>query len=111
MTRISSGDLAPVGQARVDARYQDPDVHRRQGTGGAKPTFTDREVITLLRWMDFLPLPYPGESPRLEFVRAHSLPLCPRLLDPSPCHRPAGAPPGTIPCQGRAATTPFSWSG
>ncbi len=53
-----------------------------QSKRGAKPIFSDSEVITLLL-MDFLP--FPGECQFLEFIRAHY--LFPRLLDQSQFHR------------------------
>ncbi len=64
-------------------------MHLRQGKRGAKPCFSYSEVMTLLLLRDFLP--FPGAHQRLGFVRAHSLPLFPRLLDQSQFNRRARA--------------------
>ena len=48
MANIASVDLAPVGHARVDTEYIKTPVCTCNRAQGAKPTFTDREVITLL---------------------------------------------------------------
>ncbi len=85
MASISFVDLATIVYVLVDDWYQDHGRHLLQGKRGAKPVFSDSEVITLLLLMDFLP--FPGESQFLGFVRAHWLPLFPRLLDPSQFHR------------------------
>ncbi len=80
MCSISFGDLATIVYTPVDDWYQVHGVPLLQGKRGAKPRFSDSEVITLLL-MDFLP--FPGERQFLGFVRAHYLPLFPRLLDPA----------------------------
>ncbi len=73
----------------MDDGYQAHGVHLLQGKRGAKPVFSDSEVITLLLLMDFLP--FPGETQFLGFIRAHYLPLFPRLLDQSQFNRRARA--------------------
>ncbi len=84
---ISFEDLATVVFVWVDDWYQAYGVQRIRGQVGAKPAFSDSEVITLLLLMDFLP--FPGETQFLAFLRANFLPLFPRLLSQSQFHRRA----------------------
>ena len=60
---------------------------RRPALAGAKPRFSDSEVMTLLLLMDFLP--FPGETQFLGFVRANHRALFPRLLSQSQFNRRA----------------------
>ena len=59
----------------------------RQGQAGAKPLFSDSEVITLLLLMACLP--FPGETQFLGFVRANHRSLFPHLLSQSQFNRRA----------------------
>jgi len=53
----------------VDDWYQHVGRRLLKGKRGAKPIFSDSEVITLLLVMDFLP--FPGETQFLGFIRAN----------------------------------------
>ena len=88
MTRsITFEDVATVVHVWVDDGYQAHGLGWRQGQAGAKPLFSDSEVITRLRLMDCLP--FPGETQCLGFVRANHRSLFPRLLSQSQFHRRA----------------------
>ena len=84
---IAFEDLATVVYVWVDDWYQAHGIGWRQGQAGAKPLFSDSEVITLLLLMDFLP--FPGETQFLGFVRANYRSLFPRLLSQSQFNRRA----------------------
>ena len=84
---ITFEDLATVVYVWVDDWYQVHGIGWRQGRAGAKPLFSDSEVITLLLLMDFLP--FPGETQFLGFVRANYRSLFPRLLSQSQFNRRA----------------------
>lgn len=71
----------------VDDWYQDYGQYLLRGKRGAKPTFSDSEVLTLLLVMDFLP--YPGETQFLGFIRANYQELFPDLLSQSQFNRRA----------------------
>ena len=58
-----------------------------KGKPGAKPDFTDSEVITLMLAHDYIP--YPGETQYLTFIRANYLELFPKLVDQSQFNRRA----------------------
>ena len=85
MTSITLTDLLTVIFVLVDDWYQTQGVQYLRGKPGAKPAFSDSEVITLLLAMDFIP--FPSESQFLAFVRANYLSLFPRLLDQSQFNR------------------------
>lgn len=84
---IAFEDLATVVFVWVDDGYQAYGVPRMRGKAGAKPAFSDSEVITLLLLMDFLP--FPGETQFLAFLRANFRPLFPHLLSQSQFNRRA----------------------
>ena len=84
---IAFEDLATVVYVWVDDWYQAHAAGGRAGQAGAKPLFSDSEVITRLLLMDCLP--FPGETPCLGFVRAHHRSLFPHLLSQSQFHRRA----------------------
>lgn len=89
MTSITLTDLMTIIFVLVDDWYQ---LHGRQllkGKPGAKPEFSDSEVITLLLAMDFIP--FPSETQFLGFIRANFLDLFPKLLDQSQFNRRARA--------------------
>ena len=77
----------PVVYVWVDDWYLAHAAGGRAGQAGAKPLFSDREVITLLLLMDFLP--FPGETQFLGFVRANHRSLFPHLLSQSQFNRRA----------------------
>ena len=84
---IAVEDLATVVFVWVDDGYQRSGVRGLQSQVGAKPVFRDREVMTWHLWRDFLT--FPRETPCLAFLRAHDLPLFPRLLRQSQFNRRA----------------------
>jgi len=73
----------------VDDWYQTEGHRLLKGKRGAKPVFSDSEVLTLLLAMDFFP--FPGENQFLGFIRANYLNLFPHLLDQSQFNRRARA--------------------
>ena len=80
-------DLATVVHVWVDDGYQAHAAGGRQGQAGAKPLFSDSEVLTLLLLMDFRP--FPGETQFLGFIRANHQSLFPHLLSQSQFNRRA----------------------
>jgi len=89
MTSITVSDLLTIIFVLVDDWYQTNGVRYLKGKPGAKPDFSDSEVITLLLAMDFIP--FPSETQFLGFIRANYLELFPRLLDQSQFNRRARA--------------------
>jgi len=85
MTSITVTDLLTIIFVLVDDWYQKEGVQYLKGKPGAKPEFSDSEVITLLLAMDFIP--FPSETQFLAFMRANYLSLFPRLLDQSQFNR------------------------
>jgi len=69
----------------VDDWYRHSGRRLLKGKRGAKPIFSDSEVITLLLAMDYLP--FPGETQFLGFIRANYLRLFPELVDQSQFNR------------------------
>jgi Transposase DDE domain len=87
MTSIPFSDLLTIIFVLVDDWYQAYGIRFLKGKPGAKPGFSDSEVITLMLAMDFLP--FPGETQFLGFMRANYLKLFPRLIDQSQFNRRA----------------------
>ena len=87
MTSISISDLLTIIYVIVDDWYKIHGVHFLKGKPGAKPEFTDSEVITLMLAADFIP--FPSETQFVEFIRANYLFLFPKLLDQSQFNRRA----------------------
>ena len=87
MTSISISDLLTIIYVIVDDWYKTHGVHFLKGKPGAKPEFTDSEVITLMLAADFIP--FPSETQFVEFIRANYLFLFPKLLDQSQFNRRA----------------------
>lgn len=71
----------------VDDWYQTEGCDLLKGKRGAKPRFSDSEVLTLLLAMDFFP--FPGENQFLGFIRANYLEHFSKLLDQSQFNRRA----------------------
>lgn len=71
----------------VDDWYKENAPRLLRGKAGAKPAFSDAELITLLLAQDFLP--FPGETQFLGYIRANYLDLFPRLVDQSQFNRRA----------------------
>ncbi len=86
-TSISINDLFTIIFVLVDDWYQAEGKKLLKGKPGAKPEFTDSEVITLMLAQDFIP--YPSETQYIGHIRANYLALFPRLLDQSQFNRRA----------------------
>jgi hypothetical protein len=89
MMTIDVETLLTIIYVLVDDWYQHHGLRLLQGKPGAKATFTDSELITLLLAMDFFP--FPGETQFLSFIRANYLALFPNLVDQSQFNRRARA--------------------
>ncbi len=89
MTSITASDLLTIIFVLVDDWYQAQGIRYLKGKPGAKPEFSDSEVITLLLAMDFIP--FPSETQFLGFIRANYRALFPRLIDQSQFNRRARA--------------------
>lgn len=77
-TSISINDLLTIIFVLVDDWYQSECKKLLTGKPGAKPEFTDSEVITLMLAQDFIP--YPSETQYIGHIRANYLALFPKLL-------------------------------
>jgi len=71
----------------VDDWYKAEGHKLMRGKVGAKPRFSDSEMLTLMLAHDFLP--FPSETQYLAFIRANHLNLFPQLLDQSQYNRRA----------------------
>jgi hypothetical protein len=89
MTSITFPDLLTIIFVLVDDWYQAHGRKLLSGKPGAKPEFSDSEVMTLMIAQDYLP--FPGETQYLGFIRAHYRSLFPKLLDQSQFNRRARA--------------------
>jgi hypothetical protein len=87
MISISMNDLFTIIFVLVDDWYQQEGVRLLKGKPGAKPGFTDSEIITLMLAQDFIP--YPSETQYIGYIRANYLDLFPRLVDQSQFNRRA----------------------
>jgi hypothetical protein len=87
MTSIPISELLLVIYVLVDDWYQSDGQRYLQGKPGAKPVFSDSELMTLLLAQDFIP--YPGENQYLGYIRANYLELFPQLLSQSQYNRRA----------------------
>lgn len=87
MTSIALDDLFTHLYVLVDDWYQVEGQPYMQGKPGAKPTFSDSEMLTLMLAHEFVP--YPSESQYLAFVRANYRALFPHLPDQSQYNRRA----------------------
>ena len=85
MTSITITDPLTIIFVLVDDWYQVEGIRYFKGRPGAKPEFSDSEVITLLIAMDFIP--FPSESQYLAFMRANFLSFYSRMLDQSQFNR------------------------
>src|SRR5258708_19443125 len=85
MTSITISYLLTTIYVLVDDWYQAEGQNLLAGKPGAKPEFSDSEMMTLMLAQDFIP--YPGEAQFVGFMRANYLPLFPKLLDQSQCNR------------------------
>ena len=87
MNMIDAQTLLTIIYVLVDDWYQKYGYMFQPNVAGAKPTFSDSEMLTLLLAMDYFP--YPGEQQFLGFIRANHLNLFPKLLDQSQFNRRA----------------------
>jgi len=87
MTSIPLTDLLTIIFVLVDDWYQAKGKYLLKGKPGARPEFTDSEVITLMLAQDFIP--YPSETQYIALIRANYLALFPKLLDQSQFNRRA----------------------
>jgi hypothetical protein len=89
MTSITLTDLLTTIYVLVDDWYKAEGQTLLAGKPGAKPEFSDSEMLTLMLAQDFIP--YPGETQFIGFMRANYLPLFPKLVDQSQFNRRARA--------------------
>jgi len=87
MQSIDFPSLLTIMYVLVDDWYKLHAPHLLQGKVGAKPLFSDAEVITLMLAMDFLS--FESETQFLSFMRANYLGLFPKLCDQSQFNRRA----------------------
>ena len=87
MQSIDFPTLLTIMYVLVDDWYKENAPRRLKGKAGAKPVFSDSELITLLLAQDFLP--FPGETQFLGYIRANYLEMFPRLVDQSQFNRRA----------------------
>jgi len=87
MSSIALEDVFTYLYVLVDDWYQSEGQRYMQGKVGAKPRFSDSEMLTLMLAHEFVP--YPSESQYLAFVRANYHSLFPRLPDQSQYNRRA----------------------
>jgi hypothetical protein len=87
MMSIDIETILTIIYVRVDDWYQVKGQALLTGKPGAKPEFSDSEMITLMLAEDFIP--YPGEQQFVGYIRANHLELFPKLLDQSQFNRRA----------------------
>src|SRR5437667_43677 len=87
MTSIDMVSLLTIIYVLVDDWYQEKGRGYMQGKPGAKPAFSDSEMLTLMLAQDFIP--YPGETQCLGYMRANHLKEFPQLVDQSQYNRRA----------------------
>ena len=86
-TTIDMETLIIVIFVIVDDWYWQEGIKLLPGKPGAKPTFSDSELITLILCMDIIP--FPSERQFYQFIRANYLYLFPDLVDRSQFNRRA----------------------
>jgi hypothetical protein len=87
MASIDLETILTIIYVRVDDWYQAKGQALLHGKPGAKPAFSDSEMITLMLAEDFIP--YPGEQQFVGYMRANHLELFPNLVDQSQFNRRA----------------------
>lgn len=87
MSSIALDDLFTHLYVLVDDWYQTEGRQYMSGKVGAKPKFSDSEMLTLMLGHEFVP--YPSERQYVAFIRANYLALFPRLPDQSQYNRRA----------------------
>ena len=86
-TSIDMVSILTIILVLVDDWYKSTGKRLLQGKPGAKPNFSDSEVLTLMLAQDFIP--YPGETQYLGYIRANYLREFPKLLEQSQYNRRA----------------------
>src|SRR4030042_6051476 len=86
-TSIDIPMLLTIMYVLVDDWYKAKGYLLLAGKAGARPVFSDSEVITLVLAMDFIP--FPSESQFLGFMRANHLDMFPKLIVQSEFNRRA----------------------
>lgn len=89
MTSITISDLLIIIFVIVDDWSQVHGSIFLKGKPGAKPGFSDSEIITLVLAQDFIP--FPSETQHIGFIRFNFLDLFPKLVDQSQYNRRARA--------------------
>ncbi|MFN8528361.1 MAG: hypothetical protein U0670_07105 [Anaerolineae bacterium] len=87
MTSIPFETLLTYLYVLVDDWYKAEGQKYMGGKAGAKPSFSDSEMLTLMLAHDFMP--YPSETQYVAFLRANYLALFPHLVDQSQYNRRA----------------------
>jgi hypothetical protein len=87
MVTISIEDLFLVTLVLVDDWYENKGKHLLNRTVGAKPTFSDSEMLTLMLAIDFFE--FGSERRYHAFIKANYLKLFPKLLNQSEYNRRA----------------------
>lgn len=87
MTSIPMIDLFTIIFVLVDDWYKSEGYKFLRGKAGAKPEFTDSEMITLMLVQEYIP--FPSETQYVGFIRANYLDLFPKLVDQSQYNRRA----------------------
>lgn len=85
MTSINIETLLTIIYVMVDDWYQATGQQLLKGKVGAKPRFSDSEVLTLMLSEDFIP--YPGEQQFVGYIRANHGTMFPKLIDQSQFNR------------------------
>ena len=75
MTSIILSDRFTIIFVLVDDWYQQYGIQFLKGKPGAKPKFTDSEVITVMLAQDYIP--FSSETQYIGFIRANYLELFP----------------------------------
>ncbi len=70
---------------KLDDWYQEEGKRLLKGKVGAKPLFSDGEMISLMIAQDFIP--FLSETQFIAYVRANHLDLFPKLVDQSQFNR------------------------
>ena len=87
MTSIDMVSILTTLYVLVDEWYQHTGHRLLKGKPGAKPEFSDSEMLTLMLAHDFMP--YPGESQYIGYIRANYRREFPKLVDQSQYNRRA----------------------
>src|SRR5579859_1334699 len=87
MTSIDMVSLLTTIFVLVDEWYQRKGQTLLKGKPGAKPAFSDSELLTLMLAHDFMP--YPAETQYIGYIRANYSREYPKLIDQSQYNRRA----------------------